>query len=182
MRSKKVKRLVVDTSVACAAGGEDATDSVSINCTEFLEVFQDYTQHHVVMTVELLKEWENHWSNYASTWLSHMIASNRLHFVELSQNRTLHDKIEATATREKDINVMLKDFHLLEAALETDKVIISLEKCVFKLFKQAARQVSEIRDIIWVNPDRTVEEQPIVWLKNGAPPEAHRQLAAYPIE
>lgn len=179
MRSKRVKRLVVDTSVACAAGGEDATASVSINCTEFLETFRDNTSHHVVMTFELLKEWEDHQSNYAATWLSHMIATNRLHYVELPQNRVLFDKIKATAIREEDINEMLTDFHLLGAALETDKVIISLEKCVLKLFKQATQQVGEIRDILWVNPDR-IEEMSIAWLQNGAPPEAHRQLSAYP--
>ena len=37
--------------------------------------------------------------------------------------------------------------------------------------------VGEIQHIIWVNPDR-LEEQPILWLQNGAPPEAHRPLSA----
>ncbi len=77
---------------------------------------------------------------------------------------------------------MQKDFHLLEAALETDKTVISLDQTVRTLFAQAAQQVGEIRDVVWVNPDRTVEEQPIVWLQNGAPNEAHRQLSAYPTQ
>jgi len=93
---------------------------------------------------------------------------------------TLHEKIEATATQEIDINAMLKDFHLLGAALATDKTIISLDETVRELFARATQQVGEIRGIIWVNPDRTTEEQPIAWLRNGAPPEAHRQLSAYP--
>ena len=177
MRAKNLKRLVVDTSVACAAGGEGATDSVSINCTEFLETFRDDCPHHVVMTSELSEEWDDHQSNFAAAWLGNMIATRRFHYIELPQNKALYDKIEATAITEKEINAMLKDFHLLGAALETDQTIISLEKCVQQLFARAAQQVLEIRDIIWVNPDRT-EERPILWLQNGAPPEPHRQLSA----
>ena len=69
--------------------------------------------------------------------------------------------------------------HLIEAALETDKTIISLDETVRMLYAQVSQQVGEIRDIIWVNPERTTEEQPITWLKNGALPEVHRQLSAY---
>lgn len=73
---------------------------------------------------------------------------------------------------------MLKDFHLLGAALETDQIIISLDETIRGLFKGASQQVGEIRNIIWVNPDRTAVEHPIPWLQNGAPPEPHRRLSA----
>ena len=39
--------------------------------------------------------------------------------------------------------------------------------------------VGEIRDIVWVNPERMEEEEPLVWLQNGAPPEDRRQLRAW---
>ena len=178
MRAKRLKRLVVDTSVARAAGGVDATDSVSINCTKFLEIFRDDSLHHIVMTFELSEEWDEHQSNFATEWLGNMIATRRFHYIELPQNRALYDEIEATAVREEDINAMLKDFHLLQAALATDQSIISLDETIRGLFSRASQQVGEIRYIIWVNPDRA-EEQPIRWLQNGAPPEAHRRLSAY---
>lgn len=178
MRARNLKRLVVNASVARAAGGVDATDSISINCTKFLEIFRDDSPHYIVMTSELSEEWDEHQSNFAAEWLGNMIATRRFHYIELPQNRALYDEIEATAVHEKDINAMLKDFHLLGAALETDQTIISLDETIRKLFKQASHQVSEIQNIIWVNPDRTTEEQPIVWLQNGAPPEPHRQLSA----
>lgn len=182
MRSKDMKRIVVNASVARAAGGEDATASVSINCTEFLETFRDQTSHHIVMALELSEEWDEHQSNFAAAWLANMIATKRFHYIQLPQNRILHEKIEATASQQKDINAMLKDFHLLGAALATDKTIISLDETIRTLFAQTSQQVSEIRDIIWVNPERTTEEQPIAWLQSGAPPEAHRQLSAYPTQ
>ena len=178
MRAKSLKRLVVNASVARAAGSVDATDSVSINYTEFLETFRDESSHHVVMTFELSEEWDANQSNFAAEWLGNMIATRRFHYIELPQNRALYDEIEATAVEEKDINAMLKDFHLLGAALATDQIIVSLDETIRGLFKRASQSVGEIRGIIWVNPDRTAEEQPIVWLQNGAPSEAHRRLSA----
>ena len=79
---------------------------------------------------------------------------------------------------ERDIEALRKDFHLLQAALATDQTVISLDETIRGLFKRASQQVGEIRNIIWVNPDRTAEEHPIVWLQNGAPPEACRRLSA----
>ena len=178
MRAKHLKRLVVNASVARAAGGVDATDSVSINCTEFLEIFRDESSHHVVMTPELSEEWNKHQSNFSVRWLKSMIARKRFVYVNPPQNSTLSHKIEMTATRERDIEALRKDFHLLQAALATDQTIISLDETVRQLFKRASQQVGEIQGIIWVNPDRTTEEQPITWLQNGAPPEAHRRLPA----
>ena len=83
-----------------------------------------------------------------------------------------------TANRERDIEALRKDFHLLQAALATDQTVISLDENIRRLFKRASQQVGEIQGIIWVNPDRTTEEQPITWLQNGTPPEAHRRLPA----
>lgn len=178
MRARGSKRLIVNASVARAAGGEGATAGVSINCTEFLETFRNESSHHIVMTPELSEEWNEHQSRFAATWLKSMIARKRFVYIIPPQNRTLSDKIERTAVRERDIEVLRKDFHLLQAALVTDQTIILLDETIRGLFKRAAQQVGNIRNIIWVNPDRTAEERPIPWLRNGAPPEPHRQLSA----
>ena len=175
MRSRHLKRLVVNASVARAAGGEGATAAISINCPEFLETFRDESPHHVVMTSELSAEWAEHQSNFSVRWLKSMIARKRFVYTILPQNRTLFDEIERTATAERDIEALRKDFHLLGAALETDQTVISLDETIRGLFKRASQQVGEIREIIWVNPDRA-DEQPIAWLQNGVPPEAHRCL------
>lgn len=76
---------------------------------------------------------------------------------------------------------MQKDFHLLEAARETDQTIISLDETVRGLFARATQHVGEIRDIVWVNPEYNEEEEPLVWLQNGAPPEDHRKLRTWRI-
>ena len=179
MRSRDSKRLVVNASVARAAGGEEATASVSINCTEFLETFRDECSHHVVMTPELSDEWDEHQSKFAVTWLRSMIARKRWDYVEPPVNQALRDEIAGTAIRETEIEDMQKDFHLLEAARETDQTIISLDESIRQLFARAAQRVGEILDIVWVNPERMEEEEPIEWLQNGAPPEDHRKLRAW---
>ncbi len=179
MRSRGLKRLVVNASVARAAGGKGATASVSINCTEFLETFRDESPHHIVMTYELSEEWDKHQSNFAAAWLKSMIARKRFVYINPPQNTVLSDEIESTATREREVEALQKDSHLLQAALATDQTVISLDETVRGLFAQASLQVGEIRNIIWVNPDRT-EEHPITWLQNGALPETHRRLSAYP--
>ena len=181
MRSRDSKRLVVNASVARAAGGVEATASVSISCTEFLETFRDECLHHVVMTPELSEEWDENQSKFAATWLRSMIARKRFDYEDPPVNQALRDEIEGTATRETEIEVMRKDFHLLEAARETDQTIISLDETVRGLFARAVQRVGEIRDIVWVNPERTEEEEPIEWLKNGAPPDDHRKLHAWGI-
>ena len=181
MRSRDAKRLVVNASVARAAGGVEATASVSISCTEFLETFRDECPHHVVMTPELSEEWDENQSKFAATWLRSMIARKRFDYEDPPVNQALRDEIEGTATRETEIEVMRKDFHLLEAARSTDQAIISLDETVRGLFARAVQHVGEIRDIVWVNPERTEEEEPIEWLKNGAPPDDHRKLHAWGI-
>ena len=133
------------------------------------------------MTPELSEEWDENQSKFAATWLRSMIARKRFDYEDPPVNQALRDEIEGTATRETEIEVMRKDFHLLEAARSTDQAIISLDETVRGLFARAVQHVGEIRDIVWVNPERTEEEEPIEWLKNGAPPDDHRKLHAWGI-
>ena len=104
-----------------------------------------------------------------------MIARRRFDYVEPLVNRVLRGKIEGTATGENEVEAMRKDFHLLEAARETDQTIISLDETARGCFARATQRVGEIRHIVWVNPDCT-EEEPLVWIQNGVPPEDCRQL------
>ena len=181
MRARNSKRLVIDADVAQASGDEDATDPRAIDCRDFLKGVM--TQNHrVVMTRKISDEWKRHQSRFALEWRASMDARRKVARVDPPEYDELQNKVTNTAGNENEIETMEKDIHLLEAALETDKTVISLDQTVRKLFARAAQQVGEIRDIIWVNPEQTVEEQPITWLKNGAPPEPHRQLSAYPTQ
>ncbi len=178
MRYTNTKQLVIDADVAQAAGSETATHPRAVNCRDFLIVVRSQN-HKLVMTNKISDEWKQHQSRFARRWRLSMDARKKVDRIILPNNTGIKDKITNTTDNENDIDTMHKDIHLIEAALETDKTIISLDETVRMLYAQVSQQVGEIRNIIWVNPERTTEEQPITWLKNGALPEVHRQLSAY---
>ncbi len=178
MSKKNTKRLVIDTDVVKASGGETATHPTSKNCRDFLMTVRTLN-YRVVISDEIRKEWDEHASNFARRWWGAMERRKKMCDIgNPRKNKNLRTKILNTARSEKQIKAMEKDFHLLNAALATDQTIISREKRVRQLFKRASQQVCEIQGIIWVNPDKTAEEHPIAWLQNGAPPEAYRRLSA----
>jgi hypothetical protein len=84
-------------------------------------------------------------------------------------------KIENEILTEAVCNIMLKDCHLVEAALDADQIVISLDDKVRFHFQTISQTIQEISLIVWVNPDKP-EEGTIAWLEAGAEPEKHRQL------
>ena len=178
MRKADSKRLVIDADVARASGGETATHPRAKHCRDFLREVLSLC-HHVVITSKIRNEWKDNQSNFVREWRRLMYSRKKVCRVEPPANEILLDKIEKTATNEKAREDMQKDFHLLEAAEATDQTIVSLDETVRCHFTQATQSVGEIRDIVWVNPEFT-EEQPLDWLRDGAPPEAHRKLRNQP--
>ncbi len=176
MRSRDSKRLVIDTDVAQASGDEAATDPRAINCRDFLKEARSQ-EHWVVMTRAISDEWKRHQSRFALEWRVSMDARRRIDRIDPPKDTELRDKVTNTTNDENEIEATEKDFHLLQAALATDRIVISLDETIRQLFARASQRVGEIQGIIWVNPDRTAEEQPIAWLQGGALPEAHRRLS-----
>jgi hypothetical protein len=70
---------------------------------------------------------------------------------------------------------MVKDLRLVEAAIATDRTVISLDDKVRKCFAKVAVDFDPLKDIIWVNPAQTAEK-PLDWLQNGAEAEIERSL------
>jgi hypothetical protein len=87
----------------------------------------------------------------------------------------LRAEIEAAASDENDLKVVEEDIHLIEAALRTDRCVVSLDEKARAFFARASRKVAQIRDVVWVNPER-MEEKPLDWLENGAQAEEKRML------
>jgi hypothetical protein len=81
------------------------------------------------------------------------------------------DRSDITATLCKE---MLEDIHLIEAALATDKTLLSLDKQVRRHFKLFLPQLPELEAVSWQNPAEA--EEILDWLEKGAPPDEHRML------
>ncbi len=174
MPTKISRRLVIDASVAHASGGEEAIFPTSKNCRDFLKAVQTIS-HRIVMTPAITEEWKNHQSNFARRWRVSMEARKKVVRVSAPADDNLRDKIKHIASSDKARDAMLKDIHLIEAAKATDQTVIALDETVRNLFAAAGQRVGEMRNIVWVNPDK-VEEKSISWLENGAKPEKKRML------
>ncbi|BAY92851.1 MULTISPECIES: hypothetical protein [unclassified Tolypothrix] len=176
------KRLVIDASVARSSGGEEATYPTSVHCRDFLKAVLDIC-HQVVMTPDIREEWDKHQSNFARKWRIQMVARKKFKFVNIKLNSDLWKRIESIASNDKECWEMTKDLRLIEAALATDRIVISLDdKTARTLFSSASKKVEELQDIVWVNPDKIEVEKPIEWLKNGAELESDRLLGNFCID
>jgi hypothetical protein len=175
MPQRTSKRLVIDASVAQSPGDENAVYPTSKNCRDFLLAILD-TGHQSVMTEAIRDEWNRHQSRFARRWRVSMVARRKLHFIDVALDDSLREKISHIALRMEDRKAMLKDTHLLEAAIATDQIVISLDETARVLFIAAALRVGEIRRILWANPDK-IEEGCIGWLEGGARNERRRQLS-----
>lgn len=75
---------------------------------------------------------------------------------------------------------MFKDIHLIEAAFQADRIVISMDETVRYCFHEITRRIRALKRIAWVNPCKS-EEMPIDWLKNGAELERERLLGYHTI-
>jgi len=176
MTAKSSRRMVIDASVARASGGPDAVSPTSKNCSDFLQTVL-VVCHQIVLTTEILEEWHKHKSKFASRWLASMFARKKAKMIGSVEDQELRGKIGQASHNEKARAAMLKDVHLLEAALVTDEIVVALDETVRALFTEAAIGVGEIRDIVWINPD-LVDEEPLPWLESGAKSDKKRCLGA----
>lgn len=91
------------------------------------------------------------------------------------ESQSLREKLSRQATNEDSMEQMLKDAHLLEGAMATDRTIASRNDSERNLFRNVSSRIGEIRGIMWVNPDRE-SEFCLDWLRRGAPTEPKRQF------
>jgi hypothetical protein len=168
--------IVVDASVARSCGDSKAIHPLPIQCRDFLIAMQE-CKHSVVMTKEIREEWNKHQSRFALTWLRQMIAIKQFKAVSLPElDQEIWEPIEACAKTDKERAAMTKDILLLEAALATDRRIVSLdENTARRYFTDAAKEIVKLQPLIWVNPSKE-KENPIEWLQNDAPADPERML------
>jgi hypothetical protein len=173
MRSRDAQRLVIDTDIVRSA----PVNAMSMHpCREFLETIRK-VGHFVVMTPKLKQEWNRHISRYASRWLVQMQDRRRIYLGKGDAYASLPEQIQSCGARPAQKEAMLKDAHLIAAAVETDRRVVSMDETARGLFRKHSDTLERLRDVVWVNPARE-EDTPIEWLKAGAPPDEDRMLGA----
>jgi len=180
MFAKRSQQIVIDASIARAAGPIGATHPLSAGCRDFLIATLDAC-HHAAFTADLLQEWKTHRSVFALSWRRTMFAKKMVKILLGTDNTELRQQLVKSSTSENDQNAMLKDAHLIEGAIASGMRVASLDDTVRRHFKDASTSVGLLRTICWVNPRHPCEDT-ISWLHAGAPLETHRTLAAYSCE
>ncbi len=168
MANKDSKRLVIDTSVARSAGGENAVHPEAKDCRDFLKTVLSIG-HSIVVNAEMKAEWYKHESNFFRKWRVQMVAKRKFIYVDKDDKdfSDIKAQIESLAKTYENREAMEKDCFLLELALLYDKIVVSKDETVRELFRQISPQVKEISDVNWINPIKP-EETPIGWLTEGA--------------
>ena len=172
MRPADSKRLVIDPSIARAAGRTD--HPISKACRVCLESILNIC-HQAVLTRAITEEWKRHRSNFTFLWLSSMYARKKVARPEVAPDDALRASIRNSGLTEKECAAALKDAHLIEAALISDLRVVSLDETVRAIYRKAAPRVAPLRPVHWANPTKD-EEHTIEWLEDGAEVEEVRQL------
>jgi hypothetical protein len=168
-------RLVVDANIAQSAGTSNVPES--IYSRECLNAVRD-SGHVAVFCQQLLDEWGEHASLVSRRWWKSMAARRRIERFEGEQFAILQDRACACLVEEKRRVALEKDFHLVRAALATDRSILSNETEFPKLLAMAAASISPLAAIVYGNP--AIEEEACVeWIKAGAMPAAARMIGAW---
>lgn len=174
MKKVQSRNLVIDASVARASGGNEAIHPVSAAARDFLQAVLTIC-HKAVMTPAILAEWNQHQSSFARKWRRSMVARKKLTPLNVEERQDLRQQIELENIGRKQKDAMLKDCHLIEAAIKTDWRIISLDDEARRLFVGLSSSVADIRDVRWVNPVSDAD-QVMTWLE-GSHDEAKWKLA-----
>lgn len=163
------QKFVIDACVGCASGSKV--------CRDFLkQVYRN--KYDVAMSITLWDEWKRHESDFAKSWRKSMREKRRLHRLDIRPNDDVRDRIRTLPDVQRDSNIyviIMDDIHLVETALETDKIIISLDEQARGHFRNASRSIDELKVIIWVNP-KNQDERVFYWLDYGARPDDFRKL------
>jgi len=120
-------------------------------------------------------EWKEHASTFARQWLWSMRARKRVNRLRFVSDELFRTEILAAARTQGQAADMSKDIHLLEAALQTDCPIASLDDRARDFFREASQTVRRLRGVVWVNPTKEAENA-LEWLQGGARAEAVRCL------
>jgi len=170
--------LVVDASIARAAGPVDAVHPLSRYCRLFLYSMRG-VGHRVAWNDLIRAEWDLHQSKFAREWLVSMRRTGKVRTVTTDVLEPFREAIASHFgdDRVAEQEIVLKDAHLIEAAIRVDRIVASLDEAARFHFGKLSASFEPLCEIAWVNPGNETE-QTHEWLEDGAPHEKNRCLAS----
>lgn len=148
---------------------------MSSNCRAALGAMLTYC-HRVAINGEIKREWDEHQSRWAMKWRAGMVARKKLVVLE-DPGPDLERAIDGLGVSEATGRAMKKDAHLVDAALKTDRRILSRDSTARRLYASASGTLNDTRDVHWVMPEDRFDV--IEWINNGAPEDPAIQLPRF---
>ena len=166
--------LVIDASIAEAAGTVESGHITGVRCREFLTAVRNLC-HRIAWSEAIEAEWNKHQRAFAAGWLVSMRNLRKLRPLREETLKELREAIEEHSPDRNVVDKMLNDAHLFEAALATDLRLASWDENARGHFTRLAATFAPLRQIMWVDPV-TESEQALEWLEAGAPFQRSRRL------
>ncbi len=138
--------VIIDADIARSSG--TAEHPVSSGSRALLDSVSK-NGHKAAMCPTLMAEWNKHRSLFARKWLASMIAKKKVNFIKPESTTTglIHNHLE----KDKSIAIAEKDAHLIDAAIEVDKIIASNDDIARGVFCELSENCGDIRTIKWFN-------------------------------
>lgn len=163
MTRRSQNSIVIDADVGCSSSRPGKSLSAySLQCFEILDAILGKGLY-IVLTPEILSEWDDHASYVSVKWLGQMRSRGQCINISAEVPRTLGTAISALPGGLREIAV--KDEHLLAAAIARGKRVISNDKKARRVFVRLATSVAVLEKVHWCGPG---DEWTLQWILNGA--------------
>jgi hypothetical protein len=123
MNRRKAVHVVVDASVARAAGESDRGRSKA--CREVLDQISANAVRSVFCKA-LMIEWRKHSGNYATKWLKTMVSRKNFVIVSGTEHTEIAGRLQDCQFSESNLRAAKKDFHLIDSAMSTGRLLCLL--------------------------------------------------------
>ena len=177
MARKASRRLVVDASVARSATLSDNPTSTA--CREFLQAIYDIC-HQIVLSADISREWDynvlqirtsadKQRTRFIANWMVAMSRrkGGKILRPRVDRDEALRTKINRLGLSGNDRHQITEDLHLVEAALASDRIVVSRDDSVRALLQSITGSCPEVEKVLWCNPVELGEEA-LEWLRTGA--------------
>lgn len=165
--------VVVDASVARAAGGTDASQASSCACRDVLLALRE-ADLRLAMSPPLDDEWRRHASRFTRKWLVGMYARRRVLRLTPDPFAPLHAAC-AALPEGRSRRAIEKDLHLIDAAFAADRRVLSNDNEVRADLRELASRLTALRRLLWADP---TEGGCIAWVGAGMPDAQRYHLHA----
>lgn len=158
------KRLVVDANILRSAG--EGIEPAK-RCWDILATIRSFCHSSVGLQC-LADEWNNHSSSLAEKWQVSMRRIGRHKIVLQDSPESIQLNLDFAKV---DLSEAIKkDVHLVIAALQFDKIIISNDKIARRNFAVSYSNIHPaLGDVMWVVPDELEGRVVLDWLNSGCP-------------